>query len=197
MNGDAAASLKRLKRLKPSAISSNFKRSPIGTILATRRSARAGVQEGEIILYFQGGKSWRLTRRLEPAESSLRVRRYVRAARAWATVTPIALDRHTNAVNKGNQAMQRDMAECIAVACTHIGLPRPSAVVPDRHSAIRGCPSARVSRRSPPWEQWSRPESLHDRPLTHATILFDQPVCGPIALGFGRFFGFGLCLPLE
>src|SRR6185295_15724400 len=38
MNGDAAASLKRLNRLKPSAINSSRTRSPIGTNLATRRS---------------------------------------------------------------------------------------------------------------------------------------------------------------
>src|SRR6185503_20560643 len=39
MNGDAAASLKRLNRLKPSAINSTRTRSPIGTNLATRRSS--------------------------------------------------------------------------------------------------------------------------------------------------------------
>ena len=38
MNGDAAASLKRLNRLNPSAINSSRTLSPNGTILATRRS---------------------------------------------------------------------------------------------------------------------------------------------------------------
>ena len=118
---------------------------------------------------------------------------YIRPVRVFATVTPIALDRHLKA--KG-VARQEEIATQIAGACRNVGLPEPEAVVADKHSAIEGAPSARSSGKSPPWARWRQPGALASRQLTHAVIRFTRPVEGPVILGAGRFMGLGLCRPL-
>ena len=163
--------------------------------LAEIMRSRGSPEHGEIEVDLPGGKRWRLVRQAEPALSSLKPYRYTQAARIWATATPIALDRHPKA--EGNQARQDEIAVMISDACTRIGLPRPTLVVPDKHSAIRGTPPAVPSPKSPPHMRWSLPGPLKGRVLTHATLVFDEPVEGPIALGAGRFIGLGLCLPLH
>ena len=119
---------------------------------------------------------------------------YIRPARTFATVTPIVFDRHLKA--KG-AARQEEIARQIAVACRNVGLPKPEAVVADKHSAIEGAPSAYPSAKSPPWMRWRQPRSLASRQLTHAVIRFAQPVEGPVILCAGRFMGLGLCRPLN
>ena len=125
---------------------------------------------------------------------SLNPARYTSQAQTFATVTPIALDRHLKA--KGT-ARQEEIAAQIAGACRNVGLPEPKAVVGDKHSAIEGAPSARSSGKSPLWVRWRQPGALATRQLTHAVIRFAQPVEGPVILGAGRFMGLGLCLPLD
>lgn len=119
---------------------------------------------------------------------------YTARARTFATVTPIALDRHLK--DKG-EARQREIAAQIAAACRNIGLPEPEDVVADKHSAVEGAPSAYPSGKSPAWMCWRLPPSLASRQLTHAVIRFAEPVEGPAILGAGRFLGLGLCCPLD
>jgi len=119
---------------------------------------------------------------------------YMRRARTFATVTPIVLDRF---LKKQGEARQEEIAEQIAAACRHIGLPSPQMVVCDKHAATQGAPSAYPSRNAPAWLKWRLPESLVGRQLTHAVIRFDAPVEGPVMLGAGRFVGLGLCLPID
>jgi CRISPR-associated protein Csb2 len=119
---------------------------------------------------------------------------YTGPARSFATVTPIALDRHLR--EKGEER-QREIREQIASACRNIGLPEPEMIVADKHSAIQGAPSAQPSEGSPPWMRWRMPQSLASRQLTHAVIRFAVPVDGPVILGAGRFMGLGLCRCLE
>jgi len=35
------------------------------------------------------------------------------------------------------------------------------------------------------------------RACVHAEITFDEPVRGPVLIGAGRYFGYGLCLPSD
>jgi CRISPR-associated protein Csb2 len=123
---------------------------------------------------------------------SLRPGRYLRRSRSWSTVTPIALDRHP----KGPDA-RNETADIIAQACERIGLPRPMRVEVFKHPAITGVPSAWPVGGAPRWAGWARPGALAGRPLTHATVTFADPVTGPVILGAGRFFGLGLCLPVD
>lgn len=125
---------------------------------------------------------------------SLDPRLYLKGAREFATVTPIVLDRHLKAKGDEREAEMRDL---IAQACRNVGLPAPEVIVPAKHSAVEGAPSAYPSGSAPSWLRWRLPPSLASRQLTHAVIRFPQEVAGPVLLGAGRHFGLGLCRPLR
>jgi CRISPR-associated protein Csb2 len=160
-----------------------------GLFQALARVNEGGPDGLELELRLPGGKAWRVRREAVPEAQSLRPGRYAGASRVWASVTPIALDRHPKAVG--------DAEASIAVACERIGLPLPLRVVAGKHAAIRGAPSARPGARAPDWTGWRLPPPLTGRRLTHAVVEFEVPVCGPVLLGAGRFVGLGLCLPLQ
>ena len=136
-----------------------------------------------------------LERRVElatvfPGETrrSLDARPYLGPAPAWATATPIVLDRHLKR-GDGEETLRR----IIARACAHAGLPRPARIGTDRLSAVWGMPPAHPVRGEPRWAQWRRPRSAESRQLTHAVIEFTEPVAGPVLIGAGRYAGLGLC----
>jgi CRISPR-associated protein Csb2 len=131
----------------------------------------------------------------ESGRRSLDPGRYVRAARRWASATPIVLDRHLK--QAGNAAREAEVASLICRACVNAGLPEPGRIAADKHSAIEGSPSAYPSGGGPRWTRWRMPESLASRQLTHAVIEFAEPVRGPVLIGAGRFTGLGLCLLLD
>ncbi|HHH31003.1 MAG TPA: type I-U CRISPR-associated protein Cas5/Cas6 [Polyangiaceae bacterium] len=113
---------------------------------------------------------------------------HARGAREWSTVTPVAFDRHPKV--KGKAAYRAEVAQMIAQCCTRIGLPRPEQVIVTPVSAHLGVPPAHAFPR------------LHrkdggQRRHTHAIVVFDEPVQGPILLGAGRYRGYGLCRPLD
>ena len=104
----------------------------------------------------------------------------------WATVTPIALDRHA----KGTDPWT-DIAEIIGDGCERIGLPRPADVIPAPVSLFLGAPTTR---------DMPRIERKRDGGLirqVHAVITFPEPVVGPVLIGAGRYRGYGLCRPLR
>ena len=160
-----------------------------GLFQALARINIGGPDRLEIALRLPGGKEWRLQREALPDAKSLRPDRYADTARVWASVTPIALDRHPKA--------EGDVEASIAAACERIGLPKPLRVVAGKHAAIRGAPSAWPGAAAPDWTGWRLPAPLTGRRLTHAVIEFSAPVSGPVLLGAGRFVGLGLCLPLR
>jgi CRISPR-associated protein Csb2 len=107
-------------------------------------------------------------------------------SREWGTVTPIVLDRHGKGLNKREQSEQ-----IIAEACERISLPRPLSVSASSTSPILGVQHAR-----------SFPNMVRKRDggkcaHTHARIIFDKPVRGPILLGAGRYLGYGLCRSIR
>jgi CRISPR-associated protein Csb2 len=122
-------------------------------------------------------------RSLEPAF-------YNRPEKIFATVTPIALDRH---LKETGEARQAEIREQIVSSCRNIGLPAPEEIVANKHSAFEGVPSAYPSGKSPDWMRWRLPPSLTSRQLTHAVLRFVSAIEGPVILGAGRFMGLGLC----
>ena len=160
-----------------------------GLFQALARINIDGPDRLEIALRLPGGKVWRLQREALPDAKSLRPDRYADTAQVWASVTPIALDRHPKA--------EGDVEASITAACERIGLPKPIRVVAGKHAAIRGAPAARPGAGAPDWTSWSLPAPLTGRRLTHAVIEFATPVAGPVLLGAGRFVGLGLCLPVR
>ena len=104
----------------------------------------------------------------------------------WATVTPICLDRHPRGEHYWQQVEAR-----IADGCERIGLARPADVVATPSPVFSGVPHAvrmpRITRKA-------------DSGLvrhTHAVLLFDRPVRGPVVVGAGRYRGYGLCRALS
>lgn len=120
-----------------------------------------------------------------PRLASLRFdARYRKAARIWASVTPVALSRHPKP-NKGLTEV-----EIIADDIERLGLPRPRAIGLGMVCAIRGVPKANDFTRG-------TLKQLQGRMLRHVRIEFDEEIQGTLLVGAGRFMGFGLCLPLE
>lgn len=106
----------------------------------------------------------------------------------WSTVTPIALDRHPKAKNRADQ--QREQAAMIAKGCERIGLPAPREVIVTSVSAHLGVAPAYA------FPKLKRKDG-GERRLTHAILVFDEPVYGPMLIGAGRFRGYGMCRPLN
>ncbi len=109
-------------------------------------------------------------------------------ARHWATVTPVAFDRHPKARARGEAL--RETAQMIAAACTTIGLPRPREVIVTHVSAHSGVPPAHV------FPRLKRKDGT-ERRHAHAILIFDEPVCGPVLLGAGRYRGYGVGRPVD
>lgn len=107
-------------------------------------------------------------------------------ARRWATVTPIALDRHPKG---GDRWAQVEAA--IARGCERIGLPGPADVVLSPVSLFAGAPHG---RRFPTLRRGRGGARVQH---THAVLSFAEPIRGPVLVGAGRYFGYGLCRPLR
>jgi CRISPR-associated protein Csb2 len=150
--------------------------------------------DGEAIKLTLGrAGSWDVAVDAARVARGLRPERYCRKARRFATVTPIALDRHP----KGNHIERSEEAKALVVqACTRIGVPEPASVALFKHATPRGAPSTRPPGGAPAWATWARPGALAGKALAHAVIEFEELIEGPVILGAGRFFGLGLCLPL-
>ena len=106
----------------------------------------------------------------------------------WSTVTPVALDRHPKTKDKAQY--QQRVAASIAEACTRIGLPKPREVIVTQVSAHLGVPPSFAFPRL-------KRKDGSERRHTHAIIVFNEPVYGPVLVGAGRFRGYGLCKPLD
>ena len=106
----------------------------------------------------------------------------------WSTVTPVAFDRHAKTRNKADY--QRELADMVAKSCQRIGLPKPREVIITPVSAHLGTPPAHA------FPKLKRKDSS-DRCHSHAILVFDEPVGGPILLGAGRFRGYGVCRPIS
>ena len=122
------------------------------------------------------------TRERPPA--NLKVSTWTKESRVWASVTPVVLNRHFDGKDKWERA-----AESVKEMCGHIGLPRPREVLLHPVSLVEGVPHARE------YPQLARKADRGRRSHSHAVVIFDQPVCGPVLLGAGRFRGYGLCRP--
>jgi CRISPR-associated protein Csb2 len=111
-------------------------------------------------------------------------------ARQWATVTPYVFDRHAKAKDKG--AYQRELADAVRGSWERVQHSSNVSVevIITPVSAHLGTPA---SHQFPRLARKDGSECRH----THAILIFDRPVVGPVLLGAGRYRGYGLCRPLE
>ncbi len=117
---------------------------------------------------------------------ALRAERWTCQSRTWSSVTPVVLDRHHDGKNRWLSA-----AEDVKNACERIGLPRPKEVMLHPVSLAEGAPHARE------FPRMIRKSDSGTRNHSHAVLIFDQPITGPVMIGAGRFRGYGLCLPIN
>lgn len=118
--------------------------------------------------------------------SSLRMAPWTRGSCRWASVTPVVLDRHFDGKDKWERA-----ADSVKDSCERAGLPRPREVILHPVSLIEGVPHAREFPRVTRKKDGGR---IHH---SHAVIVFDSKVTGPVLIGAGRFRGYGLCRPMD
>jgi CRISPR-associated protein Csb2 len=109
-----------------------------------------------------------------------------RGSRCWASVTPVAFDRHP----KGGGQHDDPFSRMIMLACERVGLPAPREVIPSHISPHPGVP---VSHQFPPLSRKDGSCRRH----AHAILIFAEPVLGPIAIGAGRYRGYGFFRPYS
>jgi CRISPR-associated protein Csb2 len=130
---------------------------------------------------------------LNPIES-LQPRTWCRPAQVWASSTPVALDRHPGGLWSANpdqhNAAEARAIQTISRACEHVGLPQPIQVALSRSGPLVGVPDL---GRFPGYRSPGR--NVH-RQSVHVRLVFDEPVSGPLLIGAGRYFGYGLLRPV-
>lgn len=130
-----------------------------------------------------------------PAKIALDPLRWCHASTRFATATPIALDKNPGNLRSNQDGTAHKAAleaqQNIAAACERIVGVRPVSV---EVSLAPFLPGAQHVRQFLPWP--GRPGRT-TRVRVHADIRFADRVSGPLLLGAGRYFGLGLCLPVE
>jgi CRISPR-associated protein Csb2 len=129
------------------------------------------------------------------AKAALDPARWSRSSARFITATPIALDKHPGNLRSNQDGTAYKAAveaqKSIGEACFRVVGVRPVSV---EVSLAPLLPGAQHVRAFAPWP--GRP----DRPTrakVHADIRFAEAISGPLLLGAGRYFGLGLCLPVE
>lgn len=129
------------------------------------------------------------------AKAALEPMRWCRPSTRFITATPIALDKNPGKLRSNQHGTARKAAleaqQSIRDACLRVIGVRPGSV---EVSLAPLLPGAQHVRDFLPWP--GRPGRT-PRVRVHADIRFEAPVRGPLLLGAGRYFGLGLCLPVE
>jgi len=129
------------------------------------------------------------------AKATLDPARWCRDSTRFLTATPIALDKNPGNLRSNQDGTARkaglEAQWSISDACLRVVGVRPSSV---EVSLAPLLPGAQHVRHFLPWP--GRPGRT-PRVRVHADIRFEAPVRGPLLLGAGRYFGLGLCLPVE
>lgn len=130
------------------------------------------------------------------------VKQYVEPSRTWSTVTPVILpgyddpDHLRRKLKRGRDAetqkrylgrLDARMEELLRKAFRQAGY--PSELIEQTELAWRNVgfrPGVELASRYLP------PENLNNAPRIHVRVRFPAEVRGPIAIGSGRFRGFGL-----
>lgn len=128
------------------------------------------------------------------------VRRYVGVARLWATVTPAILPGHISHRGRFGEPFTLDADDLAGNASTSVG--KKAARVAVRLLEMSGVPHCMVSQitftRVPPLANlphamgFRPPRKLERYQRAHVCLVLKAAEAGPLALGLGRFRGFGL-----
>ena len=122
---------------------------------------------------------------------------WARTAHTWSTVTPVVLDRHPKTKPSADfDTVTAAVAPIVADMCERSGLPRPRQINVSRAPVWPTVPV--VGKTSNGRLAFPVFRVGGDGPrkfTTHVGLVFPEPVQGPIVLGAGRYFGYGLLYP--
>lgn len=121
---------------------------------------------------------------------------WARRANTWSSVTPVALDRHPRIGHDPDlEELSAAVKPILSRMCERVGLPTPESVTASPVSAWSAVPPVAFgSRRGFP-QYCVGGRRGNRRFTTHVTIQFSEDVRGPLIIGAGRYFGYGLLLP--
>jgi CRISPR-associated protein Csb2 len=162
---------------------------PIGLKRDERQQALAAVGQVDELMIGPLGR-WRL-RPDDQGKANLRPEVWTGGdggATQWATVTPIAFDKHAKAKDRAER--EKELADMIKTGCQRIGLPEPVQVIVTAVSTHLGTPAAHE------FPRLLRKDGS-ERRHAHVILIFDSPVRGPIVVGAGRYRGYGFFRPLR
>lgn len=179
-----------------------------------RRAVLAAVQrwsqEGVPVLRLRGGSAHRLRQvSVDRSDSSAGSPRATVSSRAfwartedrWSSVTPVALDRYPKVGrNPSYDELNAAITPIVTRTCEQAGLPEPIEIAASPTSVWSAVPPVAAGGRrhagQQPIPQYTvGGQAGRGRFTTHLTIQFAAPVEGPLVLGAGRYFGYGLLLP--
>ena len=153
----------------------------------------------------------RLEERPEPPRS-LRIDTWTRPSHAWASVTPVVLDRFPkSSAIEDRKGWEAEVRSILSESCSHAGLPKPIEIDIGTTAWHTGVPRAYAkSRRLRTGTDSNEQVRLGDgfptmpgrsgkpsRPQVHVFLRFEKQIRGPILIGAGRFLGYGLCKPIQ
>ncbi len=134
---------------------------------------------------------WRLESREPGFGKTLRDATWTAApggAKRWASVTPVVFDRH--AKSRQYEHHVRETACSVHEAFARVGLQDVADIEVSPFSAHEGVPPVHEFPRCP------RPDGSLRR-HAHVVVSFAHRVVGPVAIGAGRFRGYGFFKPLP
>jgi CRISPR-associated protein Csb2 len=133
---------------------------------------------------------WKIVRETDLSpKRTLQTQTYTGPSTVWASVTPILLDRMPKSDRvKEPIEWREEVAGIIIQSCRNVRLPESIAVRVEKTPFFLG------SLRAMPG-QGGFPQLRKGKFQVHATVEFDRPVLGPVLIGAGRFFGYGLMRP--
>ena len=129
---------------------------------------------------------------------TLRIETYNGPSRTWASVTPALLDRMPKSDRvRDPLAWRQEVAGLIAQSCDRVfdqseAAQRPAVIA----VRVEKTPFFVGSLRAMPG-QGGFPQLRKDKHQVHVVVEFDRPVQGPLLIGAGRFFGYGLMRPWD
>jgi CRISPR-associated protein Csb2 len=119
----------------------------------------------------------------EEARRNLRPGAWSSPATVWSTVTPFVFDRYPK------DPFGLEAEEVVRAAVERIGLPRPTSMDLHYNPWHKGVPKASLFPPAPP--RPGKPQRYH----CHVRLQFAERVAGPLVVGAGRFYGYGLFRP--
>jgi CRISPR-associated protein Csb2 len=129
---------------------------------------------------------WRLER-CDASETrrGLRAETWCEPSCIWASVTPVVLGKYPR------DLWGAEAAVIVEEACTIAGLPEPTEVTTAPVAWVLGVPPA--LRFLPLPGRPGKPRRAH----VHVCLVFSKPIAGPMLVGAGRHYGYGLFRQLE